>query len=62
MFVHVNVSAYLFMSVKERNINYKIQTHKRYKGTLFIRTKTQSANFGGNPLGVIPCIKLQNNT
>ena len=28
----------------------RIQTHKRFKRTLFIRTKTQSANFRGNPL------------
>ena len=28
----------------------KIQTHKRFKRTLFIKTKTQSANFWGNPL------------
>ena len=27
-----------------------IQTHKRFKRTLFIRTKTQSANFRGNPV------------
>ena len=47
MSVLVNVSAYLFMPAEERNINYKIQTHKRFKGTLFIRTQKQSANFGG---------------
>ena len=28
----------------------KIQTHIRFKRTLFIRTKTQSESFGGNPL------------
>ena len=28
----------------------KIQTHERFNRTLFIRTKTQSANFRGNPL------------
>ena len=28
----------------------EIQTYKRFKRTLFIRTKTQSANFGGIPL------------
>ena len=27
-----------------------IQTHERFERTLFIRTKTQSANFRGNPL------------
>ena len=26
------------------------QTHKRFRRTLFIRTKTQSADFQGNPL------------
>ena len=26
-----------------------IQTHKRFNRTLFIRIKTQSSNFGGNP-------------
>ena len=25
----------------------RIKTHKRFKRTIFIRTKTQSANFGG---------------
>ena len=34
-----------------------LQTCKRLKRTLFIRTKTQSANFGG-----IPFFKLQNDT
>ena len=28
----------------------KIQTHKSFKRVLFIRTTTQHANFGGNPL------------
>ena len=27
-----------------------LQTHKRFKGTLFITEKTQHANFPGNPL------------
>ena len=29
---------------------YKIQTHERFKRTLFIRTKTKPANCRGNPL------------
>ena len=29
---------------------FSIQTHKRFRRTLFIRTKTQSANFWANPL------------
>ena len=29
---------------------FDAQTHKRIKRTLFIRTKTQSANYRGNPL------------
>ena len=28
----------------------QLRTHKNFKRTLFIRTITQSANFGGNPL------------
>ena len=35
----------------------KIQTHKRFKGTLFIRTKPNI-----QILGVIPFMKLQNKT
>ena len=35
----------------------RVQTHKSFNRTLFIRTKTQSAHFGGNPF-----VKLQNDT
>ena len=35
---------------KEIHTMNMTQTHKRFKGTLFIRTKTPSANFRGNPL------------
>ena len=43
-------------TVKKKNLyNFALEideilTHKRLKRTLFIRTKPQSANFGGNPL------------
>ena len=40
-----------------RTCSEKTETHKRLKRTLFIRTKTQSAMFG-----VIPFIRLQNDT
>ena len=33
-----------------QSVRLKIQTHKRFKIMLFIRTKTQHANFRGNPL------------
>ena len=65
--VYICVCAYVCVCVcvnerhreRERERGSKadtIQTHKRFKRTLFIRPKT--CNFGG----VIPVIKLQNNT
>ena len=43
--------------VTELNCFYEIQTHKRFKGTLFIWTKHNIGIFG-----LIPIIKLQNDT
>ena len=38
----------------------KIQTHKRFKRTLFIRTKTQHANFRGTSLYQATKLRLNN--
>ena len=40
---------------RQKQRETKIQTHKKFKGTLFIRTKHNKRIFG-----VIPFIKLQN--
>ena len=46
---------------KEKNTpeQAKIKTHKRFKRTLFIRTKTQPANFWGNSLYQATTLKQQ---
>ena len=43
--------------VEQSKESYKIQSHRRFKRTLFIRTKHHMQIFG-----VMPFIKLQNNT
>ena len=45
------------VSCLQGDIHYKIQAHKKFKRTLFIRTKYNTRIFG-----VIPLIKLSNDT
>ena len=58
MFATINVARIKTVTDTDDNNNCsKIQTHKWFKITLFIRTKHNMHIFG-----VIPSIKLQNNT
>ena len=43
--VYMKAAMYIFLGFKAQ-----LRTHKKFKQTLFIRTKTQSAKFRGNPL------------
>ena len=43
--VYMKAAMYIFLGFKAQ-----LRTHKKFKQTLFIRAKTQSAKFRGNPL------------
>ena len=62
MFATINVAWIKTVTNNDDNNNCsKIQTHKQFKITRFIRTKQKHANFGGNPLYQATKQHLNNN-